>query len=88
MFVVSSVATGELETDAAMVGNSACPTQGVRGEVVTPILGPRVLLMFPPVGMEAFIAAGVGRRLAKFGAGTATYHSQTGSATALTAGRF
>ena len=85
--MVSSVATGELETDAMVVGNFACPTQGVKGEVATPILALRVLLMFPPVGMEALVVADVVRGFSRFGAGTATYHSQTGSATAPTAGR-
>ena len=51
--VVSSVAMGELGTDAMVVGNLTCPTQGVKGEVFTPILGPRVLRLVPPVGMEA-----------------------------------
>ena len=53
VFVVSSVAAGELGTDAMVVGNFTCPTQGVIGEVATPILGPRVLRLVPPVGMEA-----------------------------------
>ena len=59
--VVSSVATGELGTDAMVVGNFACPTQGAVGEVATPILALRVLLMFPPVGMEAQVVVAVAR---------------------------
>ena len=55
-FVVSSVATGELGTDEAVVGNFACPTQGAVGEVATPSVAPWVLLMLPPVGMEAQVA--------------------------------
>ena len=51
--VVCHVATRELGTEAVVVGTLACPTQGVRGEVVTPILGTWVLLMCPLVEMEA-----------------------------------
>ena len=51
--VVSSVAMGELGPDAMVVGNLTRPTQGVKGKVVTPILGPRVLRLVPPVRMEA-----------------------------------
>ena len=53
LVVVSSVAMGELGPDAMVVGNFTRPTQGVQGEVATPILGPRVLRLVPPVGMEA-----------------------------------
>ena len=87
VFVVSSVAAGELGTDAMVVRNFKCPTQGVKGEVATPILGPRVLQMFPPAGMEALVVVDVVRGSSRFGAGTATYHSQTGLATAPTAER-
>ena len=67
--MVFHVAVGETGTEAAVVGKLVCPTQGFQGEVLipiqgevatpiqgealTPILGTRVLLMCPPVGMEA-----------------------------------
>ena len=51
--VVSSVATGDPGPDPMVVGNLTLPTQGVQGEVATPILGLRVLRLVPPVGMEA-----------------------------------
>ena len=62
----------------------ATPTQG---EVANPIQGTRVLLMFPPVGMEASIVVAMGRDLARFGAGSAIYHSHPGSGTAPTVRR-
>ena len=101
--VVFNMAMGELGTEATVVGNHACPTQGVQGEVVTliqgevetpiqgevatPIQGTRVLLMFPPVGMEASIVVALDRVLARFGAGTAIYHFHPGSNTVPTARR-
>ena len=101
--VVFNVAMGDLETEAAVVGNLTSPTQGVPGEVVTliqgevatptqgevatPIQGTRVLLMFPPVGMEALIVVALDRVLARFGAGTAIYHFHPGSDTLPTARR-
>ena len=80
--VVFNVAMGDLETEAAVVGNLARPTQGVPGEVVTliqeevatptqgevatPIQGTRVLLMFPPVGMEVLIVVVLVRAFTRF----------------------
>ena len=43
--------------------------------------------MFPPVGMEASIVVALDRVLARFGAGTAIYHSHPGSDTVPTARR-
>ena len=85
--MVSSVATGELGTDAMVVGNFACPTQGAVGEVATPSVALRVLLMFPPVGMEAQVVADVVRGSSLFGAGIGTFQIQAGTAPAPTAGR-
>ena len=95
MVVVFNVAMGELGTEAAVVGKHVCPTQGfqgevetqTQGEVATPIQGTRVLLMFPPVGMEALIVVALDRVLARFGTGTAIYHFHPGSDTVPTARR-
>ena len=48
--VVCHEAARELGTEAVVVG-TACSTQGGQGEVLTPILGNRVLLKCPLVGM-------------------------------------
>ena len=77
--VVCHVATREPGTEAAVVGTIACPTQGCQGEVVTPILGTRVLLMYPLVGMEATIViAGVRVMVKPFALGV-TFLIQPGS---------
>ena len=94
MVVVFNVATGDLGTEAAVVGNLTSPTQGVPGEVVTliqegvatptqgevatPIQGTRVLLMFPPVGMEVLIVVDLVRAFTRFGAGRAMSHFHPG----------
>ena len=60
-------------------GAGACPTQGGRGQVVTTILGNRVLLMCPLVGMEAtFAIAGVRVMVKPFALGV-KFHIQAGS---------
>ena len=57
--MVCHEAARELGTEAVVVGTTRS-TQGGQGEVVTPILGNRVLLMCPLVGMEAAVVmAGV-----------------------------
>ena len=92
--VVFNVAMGDLETEAAVVGTLASPTQGVPGEVVTliqeevatptqgevatQIQGTRVLLMFPPVGMEVLIVVDLVRAFTRFGAGRAMSHFHPG----------
>ena len=92
--VVFNVAMGDLETEAAVVGNLTSPTQGAtgavvtpiqegvvtptQGEVVTPIQGPRVLPMFPPVGMEVLIVVDLVRAFTRFGAGRAMSHFHPG----------
>ena len=85
--VVCHVATRELGTEAAVVGTLACPTQGVRGEVVTPILGTRVLLMCPLVGMEATIAMAGVRGIVRSSAIPAVFLIQVGLGPAPTATR-
>ena len=81
------MATGEPGTDAMVVGNFTCPNQGSVGVVATPILAPRVLLMFPPVGMEAQVMADVVRGSLLFGVGVATFLIPAGTAPVPTAGR-
>ena len=81
--VVCHVATRELGTEAAVVGTIACPTQGGQGEVATPILGNRVLLMCPPVGMEATLAITGVRGMVKLSALGVEFHFQLGSEPAL-----
>ena len=81
------MATREPGTEAAVVGTIACPTQGYQGEVVTPILGTRVLLMCPPVGMEATIVMAGDRGMVRLGALGATFHIQPGSEPAPSAMR-
>ena len=76
--VVFKVAARETGTEAVVVG-TACSTQGGRGEVATPILGNRVLLMCPLVGMEAtFAIAGVRVMVKPFALGV-KFHIQAGS---------
>ena len=85
--VVSSVAAGEMGTDAMVEGTNTSPTQGAIGAEATPILAPRVLLMFPPVGMEAQVVADVVRGSLLFGVGVATFLIPAGTPNAPTAGR-
>ena len=85
--VVSSVAAGEIGTDAMVVGILTSPTQGAVGVVATPILAPRVLLMFPPVGMEAQVVVVVVRGSLLFGVGVAIFLIPAGTPPAPTAGR-
>ena len=80
--VVCHVAARETGTEVAVVG-TACSTQGSRGEVVTPILGNRVLLMCPRVGMEATFAITGVRGMVKLFALGVKFHFQLGSEPAL-----
>ena len=42
-------------------GNVTCPSKGAVEEVATTSVSPRVLLMLPPVGMEAQVAVDMAR---------------------------
>ena len=83
------MAAGEIGTDAMVVGIFTSPNQGAVGVVATPILAPRVLLMFPPVGMEAqiVVVVGVDQGSLLFGVGVATFLIPAGTPNAPTAGR-
>ena len=52
MVVVSSEATGDQNPEAMVEVTVTSTSQGVTGEVATPLVVPRVLLMGSPVGME------------------------------------
>ena len=86
--VVSGVAAGEIEADAMVEGTNTGPSQGVAGAVATPILTPRVLLMLPPVGMEALIVVvmGADRGSMLCGVGIVTILTPAGTPNAPNAG--
>ena len=86
--VVSGVAMGEIEVDAMVEGTNTSSSQGVVGEVVTPILTPWVLQTLPPVGMEALIVAvmGADRVSMLCGVGLVTILTPAGNPNAPNAG--
>ena len=70
-----------------MVVGTARSTQGLQGELLTPILGNRVLLKCPLVGMEATPAIAGDRGMAKPTAQGVVFNIEAGSEPAPSAMR-
>ena len=59
--MVSSEATGDQNPEAMVEVTVTSTSQWVTGEVATPLVVPRVLLMVSPVGMEVQVVVAVAR---------------------------